>query len=73
MEYMLLKDGNVRYYEKDLNYASVLCELKEHDGIGYYWEYQYHNWGCLRPNSVNADNVPRSGVPPQILLAAMLE
>ena len=73
MEYMLLKDGSVRPYEDDLSHGGVMRELKEHDGVGYYWPYSRGSWGCLRLASVNADNLPHSDVPPQILLAAMLE
>ena len=73
MEYMLLKDGSVRSYADELLYDGVMRELRDNDGVGYYWPYIYGAWGCLRLGSENADNVPRSDVPPQILLAQMLE
>jgi len=77
MEYMLMQDRSVRCYDDGLPGEQVMRELELHEGVAYFWEYDYDNWGVLTPGDVGhwpyrRNTCERSEVPHEVLMTDLL-
>lgn len=75
MDYMLLADRSVLPYTGLTTCAEAVEEIEKNGALGYYWRSpaDVNQWVCILAGGNEWDSKRITDVPPEILLAAMLE